>query len=520
MAHLLGIDASTQSVSALVIDTDGGAIEREASVNFGKRLPQYGAPSGFVAGARPGEVFADPMMWVEALEQLLEELQAAGALKNIAAVCGAAQQHGSVYLNEKWPCALAAIREGRAENLRARLLPCLARARSPIWMDTSTAEECREIAEALGGREKVCALSGSVPVERFTGPQIRRFWKRSPEAYGRTTRIHLVSSFLCSVLCGQDAPIDTGDGAGMNLLNLTTGDWDGALLDAAAPQLREKLPPVVGGGTRAGTLGGYFVKKFGFAPETPVLVFTGDNPSSLVGMGAATPETAVISLGTSDTIFAAMPQGAFDPEGFGHAFGNPLGGQMSLQCFVNGSLAREAVRERIGYDWAAFAQALFRTPAGNDGNRMLPFVRPEISPRIDLNRFVLKGDAEFERWEKPAHAVRACVEGQLLNMKLRSAWMGLRPARIRLTGGAARDDGIAQIVADIFQTKVERLPSGGSVALGATLRAAHHCLGVPLADLESKFCRPAPGSTRTPAVPPGTYDVPLRAFETWIAQYR
>jgi hypothetical protein len=40
-----------------------------------------------------------------------------------------------------------------------------------------------------------------------------------------------------------------------------------------------------------------------------------DNCSSLVGMGASEPGKIVISLGTSDTFFAAMPNVFADPNG-------------------------------------------------------------------------------------------------------------------------------------------------------------------------------------------------------------
>ena len=44
MGQYLGIDASTQSVSALVFDGKTGKVVSESSVNFGTDLPQYGAP--------------------------------------------------------------------------------------------------------------------------------------------------------------------------------------------------------------------------------------------------------------------------------------------------------------------------------------------------------------------------------------------------------------------------------------------------------------------------------------------
>jgi xylulokinase len=458
-------------------------------------------------------------MWLDALEFVLEQLGQKCDLTKVAAISGAGQQHGSVYLNEKWSGFLASLssleqsEDGSAFGpLSEKIEGCLSRKTSPIWMDGSTGEECKEIAAALGGEEAVCVKSGSVAIERFTGPQIRRFSKRDTQAYADTKRIHLVSSFLCSVLCGADAPIDTGDGAGMNLLNISTWDWDPELLDATAPGLAEKLPLVVPGRTAAGAIAPYFVEKFGFSVGTPVTVFTGDNPSSLVGMGASQPGKLVISLGTSDTFFAAMPTSVADPNGFGHVFGNPNGGSMSLQCFVNGSLAREAVKDKFGYDWDEFTAAFQKTPVANDGKLMVPFFRPEISPRVDFNAPILKGDHAFESWNDADAAIRAVVEGQAINIKLRSEWMQLRPEVIYLTGGASKNDAIAQVIADVFQAKVQRLSVSGSVGLGAAVRAAENSLNCSIGDLEAKFCQPEEGSTIEPKSAADAYDKLTKAF--------
>lgn len=494
--YSLGIDSSTQSCSAIVIDPASGEVVAEASVNYGERLSCYGAPSGFIPGGADGEVHSDPRMWLDGFELLLMELAGKCDLSKVTAVSGAGQQHGSVYLNESWAAKVGGL--DISEALSEQLASCLSRSTSPIWMDGSTSEECREIAASVGGDAEVCARSGSVAIERFTGPQIRRFSKLDPAGYAATARIHLVSSFLCSVLCGADAPIDTGDGAGMNLLDLASWDWDDDLLDATAPDLRARLPQAVRGDHVAGSVCGYFQQKFGFGPDVEVTVFTGDNPSSLVGMGASTPGKVVVSLGTSDTFFAAMPEVVSDPDGCGHVFGNPSGGSMSLQCFINGSLAREAVKNRFGMDWAEFSAALQSTSPGNDGKVMLPFFRPEISPQVDLSEPKLIGGGAFEKWDEPQAAVRACVEGQFLNMKSRSEWMRLQPEVIYLTGGASKNDEVAQVAADVFGAKVQRLQVSGSVALGGAMRAACNSQGATISALESVFCRPDDAGTVEP----------------------
>jgi xylulokinase len=250
-------------------------------------------------------------------------------------------------------------------------------------MDSSTSAECREIAAAAGGDARVVAISGSRAIERFSGPQIRKFWKSEPQAYEATQEIQLVSSFMASVLTGTSAPIDFGDGAGMNLLDLSELGWSPALLDATAPGLKNRLAPPVPSSTRVGTIAEYFVEKYGFRSGTPVVAFTGDNPSSLVGMGATEPGTAVISMGTSDTVFAAMSAPRTDPRGFGHVFGNPAGGFMCLICFANGSLAREKVAARVGLDWPGFERAILeQTRPGNGGALLLPYFVPEMTPKI------------------------------------------------------------------------------------------------------------------------------------------
>lgn len=261
----LGIDSSTQSLSGVVIDVATGSIVAEMSVNFGADLPQYGSPNGFIPGGTGGEVHADPRLWLAALDQMLFGLGDLVDMSRIRSIGGSGQQHGSVYVNGSSAERLQTL--DPESDLVTLLSDAFSRATSPIWMDTSTGAQCREIAAAIGGDAEVGKRSGSRTIERFTGPQIRKFWQQDPHGYERTSRIHLVSSFLCSVLAGRHAPIDFGDGAGMNLMNLAAGQWDHDLVDATAPCLMVKLPELAAAGSRVGAIAEYFVVKYGFSPE-------------------------------------------------------------------------------------------------------------------------------------------------------------------------------------------------------------------------------------------------------------
>ncbi|MBN2575796.1 MAG: carbohydrate kinase [Deltaproteobacteria bacterium] len=493
----LGLDSSTQSLSALVIDTDTGKVVADRSVNFGVRLPHYRSPNGFLANSDAAIKHADPLMWVEALELVLEDLRDSGVdLGRVAGISGAGQQHGSVYLAKSVD---AAGGWSLAAPLYEQVSPLLSRKTAPIWMDSSTSAECAEIAAALGGDERVAAITGSRATLRFTGPQIRRFFKTSPAEWGKTVEIHLVSSFVASLLAGRSAGIDLGDGAGMNLLDLATGTWSQALLDATAPGLRDKLKTPVPSPTVVGEITGYFVKKYGFAKGTKIVAFTGDNPSSLIGMGASKPGTAVISLGTSDTVFAAMASQRTDPRGYGSVFGNPAGGFMSLACFSNGSLAREEIAKRFGLSWDAFASAIVdKTKPGNGGNLLLPYFVPEITPRLLKPEPRWFGREAFVAGKDAAAAARAVVEAQALSMRLHSDWIGEKMHTVLVTGGASRNRGLLRVLADVFQATIIPLSVANSSALGGALRAAQAVEGTAWDDLYARFCPPEHALAVTP----------------------
>ncbi|MCM8534169.1 MAG: FGGY-family carbohydrate kinase [Lentisphaeraceae bacterium] len=461
MAKYLGLDLSTQSLSALIVDGDTGQILIDESINFGKDLPGYNAPNGFVKGDKEGEVFSSPLMWLDAADKLFSKLQEQTDLSSIRAIAGSGQQHATVYLNSQFKKSLSHL--DTAKSLRENLKTALSRELSPIWMDNSTSAECQEIADTVGGSANVLKVSGSIPIERFSGAQIRKFSKESPEAYSTTSDIHLASSFFCSVMSGTNAPIDLGDGAGMNLLNLQNNNWDSSLLDACAPDLGNKLPTAKASNSYVSTINTYFVEKYGFSADTEVYVFSGDNPNSLIGCGGALPGTAVISLGTSDTFFAAMSNPVTDPNGFGHVFGNPAGGYMSLICFMNGSLTREKLKDHYNLDWDQFSAAI----TNEADHILLPWLIDEITPKANASKESLQALEASSN----ASDIRKFVEGQFINMQVNSEWMGEEINHIILTGGASQNDALAQLIADVFNAKIERLKVTNSAALGAAMRA-------------------------------------------------
>ena len=495
----LGLDSSTQSLSAVVIDLDTRKVVYEKSLNFDKALPHYKTQNGVLPNRNPLIKHSSPLMWAEALDLIFAEMKKDRVtLGDILAVSGSGQQHGSVYFNERITAALESLdpKKSLVESLHA----VFARKTSPIWMDSSTSAECAEIRKKLGGIKYTASRTGSDAFERFTGPQIRKFFKTEPDAYAKTTSIALVSSFLASLLAGKIAPIDYGDGAGMNLMDIRNKVWDMEALKATAPSLKKKLPPLAASGQVIGPVSAYFVNKYGLNPEALATTWTGDNPASVIGLGLIKPGQVAISLGTSDTFFGTMQKCQTDEDGEGHVFGSPAGGYMTLICFKNGSLAREKIRDHYGIaDWKQFGEKLKQTPPGNDGGVLLPWFEAEIVPRVNQ-----PGIHRFDLDEKNAAAnCRAIFEAQMLSMRLHSQWMNVAAEKIFATGGASNNTALLQVMADVMNCRVSRIEISKSAALGAALQAAHGWLTVagknPKWDkLVAGFTAPVPNSEIRP----------------------
>ena len=449
-AIYLGFDLSTQSLTVVALEVahDGARVVWEHSIRFDDVLPQFKTVDGVLPNEDPAIALVPPAMWLAALELACDAVAASGLpLERLAGISGCAQQHGSVYL--------------AADGT-------FSRETSPIWRDSSTTRQCREIERAVGGAGVLAARTGSRAFERFAGPQIRKFWQTEPDRYASTAKIHLISSWLASVLIGGEAPIDPGDGSGMNLMDLARGEWWPEAVAATAPDLPRRLPAVAPSHTVVGRLARQWQQRWRL-PAVPVVAWTGDNPSSLIGLGLVDERTLGVSLGTSDTVFGVMAQPRVDPAGIGHVFGAPTGNFMGITVFANGSLTREHLRDLYGMSWSAFSDALDHTTPSGDGGLMYPWLVPEITPVVTecgLRRVGL------DPTNGPAN-VRALVEGQLMSHRLYSQWMGGEPERLLATGGASANTALLQVMADVWQRPVEVAPAGASAALGGALRAWH-----------------------------------------------
>ncbi|XP_068209917.1 xylulose kinase-like [Palaemon carinicauda] len=476
--NYLGFDFSTQQLKAIVVN-DRLEVQQEAAVQFDNDLPEYRTHGGVVVADDNVTVTAPTIMWVKAVDMLMDKLRVAGAdFSTIAALSGTGQQHGSVYWRKGSGKLLEDLQPERF--LHDQLAMAFSVTDSPIWMDSSTTTQCRELEEKVGGAQKLADITGSRAYERFTGNQIAKVYQKRKEAYNCTERISLVSSFACSLFLGKYAPIDYADASGMNLLDINTKTWSQPCLDACAPDLAEKLGQPVPACEKLGTIASYFVDRYSFNPDCAVVAFTGDNPASLAGMCLKKGDVAV-SLGTSDTVFLWLDTPT--PKLEGHVFVNPVNSQayMALLCFKNGSLTREKIRdENADGSWDIFNQLLDMTPRGNFGNIGMYYHKREITPELEgIYRFN-KADEAVSRYTSREVEVRALVEGQFVAKRVHAENLGYNTgsgSRVLATGGASNNTSLLQVLADVFNTPVYTMEIANSACLGCAYRAKHGLLG-------------------------------------------
>lgn len=450
-------------------------ILHETAVRFDSDLPEFRTTSGATVHKDGRTVTAPVLMWVKALDILLDRFKIAGVdFSKVASLSGTAQQHGSVYWQKGAHQKLQSLQPNKF--LHDQLRDAFSLADSPTWQDSSTTEQCHQLENAVGGPQKLAEITGSRAYERFTGSQIAKVCQTKKAVYNNTERISLISSFACSLFVGDYAPIDYADASGMNMMDLRTKDWSPQILQAVAPDLEAKLGTPVPSYTNIGPVSKFYVERFGFNPQCSVIAFTGDNPASLIGMRLKRSDIAV-SLGTSDTVFLSLRQPKVILQG--HILSSPMDkdGYMALLCFKNGSLTRERIRDSCAEgSWKLFNELLNSTPRGNFGNMGLYYDIQEIIPSVKGDYRVNRANVQLSKFNSKEIEVRALIEGQFLGKRAYAEDLGFSPGentRIIATGGASSNLTILQVLADVFNSPVYTLEASNSAMLGSAYQAKY-----------------------------------------------
>ncbi len=449
-----GLDVSTQSCKLVVIDLHARCTVHVDSVNYDDELPHYGTREGASHGLGEGVSESDPRMWTDAVELLLTRLKTTPdiAQDRIRCISVSGQQHGLVALAE----------DGS-----------LARSRSKLWNDFSTAEECELLTERVGGVERMVAEIGNTQRPGYTAPKILHMLRHEPDAYARATTLFLVHNYVNWYLTGgRDggiAVMEPGDTSGMALWNPVTGAWSKPVLEAIDQDLRRRLPPVKRSDRTIGSISPGLVDTYGLSVECRVDAGSGDNMYGAIGTGNFVPGVVTVSLGTSGTAYTYMEEPYVDPLGEIACFCDSTGHYLPLLCVSNMANGYNAVLERFGMSHEEFDAVIGRTEPGNDGRLLVPWYGGERTPDLPYAAPLYFGFGvdDFGR----ERLCRAVLEGHVLNLFSGFRKLPVKPRAIHLTGGLSQSSSWCQVIADVFEA--ETVPvRGEGAALGAALHAA------------------------------------------------
>jgi xylulokinase len=479
-----GLDVSTQSCKLVVIDTLAGSVVHVDQVDYDRDLPHYGTRDGAIPGLGEGVSESEPGMWVEALERVLAGIGEAGLPgERIRCISVSGQQHGLV--------ALAG--DGS-----------LARPRSKLWNDFSTAEECEILTRAVGGAEAMVEEVGNSQRTGYTAPKILHMRRHEPELYARAEIFFLVHNFinwhLTGGASGGVAIMEPGDTSGMALWHPGTGRWSRKVMDAIGPEMEGKLPPIGPSDRTIGILAPELADRFGLPRGCRVDAGSGDNMYGAVGTGNIEEGVVTVSLGTSGTAYTFLQEPFIDPTGEIAAFADSTGHHLPLLCVSNMANGYSALRRELGASHEEFDDLVAQSPPGNGGRLLLPWYVGERTPDLPHAAPVQFGFGvdDFE----PAILCRAVVEGHVLNLYEGFARMPVTPREIRVTGGLSRSPAWTQAIADIFGA--ETVPvEGEGAALGAAIHAAwvwekEEGRGRPLKEVVAAFVTPLESGRRRP----------------------
>ena len=438
--YFLGIDTSTTSSKALLIDEQGNVVA-VASNPHTLQTP------------RPLWSEQNPREWWEAvsasIRSVLEKAGVSG--ERIGAVGLTGQMHGLILLDDVGNVLRPAI----------------------LWNDQRTQSQCDEIHQIVG-KEKFIQITGNVALTGFTAPKILWVKENEPEIYAKAKHVLLPKDFIRYKLTGEHA-MDKADGAGTVLFDLKMRDWSDEVLSALEIP-RAWMPKTFEGTEFTGYVTEEAASLTGLKADTPVAAGGGDQAAGAVGVGAVETGVVALTVGTSGVVFATTPSALIEPEGRLHAFCHAVPGMwhfMGVMLSAAGSLQwyRDTLAPEMSFDdLLKEAEAI---PAGSEGLQFLPYLSGERTPHPDpLARGAFVG---LTLRHSRAHMTRAVLEGVAFGLKdsftlIQNAGLG-GITQVRGSGGGTKGALWRQILASVLEAELVTVNTTEGGAYGAALLA-------------------------------------------------
>ncbi len=429
-----GIDAGTQSIKVVVYDSDKKSIIASSS-----------APLDLIEG-EGGVREQKAGWWIDAIRACFSAIDP-GIKRNVRVISVSGQQHGFVPMSAKGDVLY---------NVK-------------LWCDTSTAAECTEIENALGGRAAVASRLGNPILPGYTASKIRWLWKNHRELYEKTAHVLLPHDYINWYLSGEIV-MERGDASGTGIMNVFKGDWDEEAAAAVAPGLMDKLPAISPKPGIIGRIRKECAAELDLAEDTVIASGGGDNMMSAIGTGAVEDGVVTMSLGTSGTLFSSSSHPFHDAKLRLASFASSTGVWLPLLCTMNCTVASETLRKLFELDVKVFDAAADKAGPGAGGLMMLPFFNGERVPDYPHGEGVLLGMRQGNVSRE--NIARATLEGVTYEFILGlDAFRenGIDVSSLTLTGGGSKSRVWRQLVADMTQCPVRVPVIREAAAFGAAL---------------------------------------------------
>jgi len=428
MALVMGVDSSTQSCKVVIADAATGAVVRTG------RAPH------------PDGTSVAPEAWWDALQAAIAD---AGGMDDVEAWAIGGQQHGMVALDASG----AVVRDAL------------------LWNDTRSAGAAADLVAEFGA-SALAEHTGLVPVASFTITKLRWLRDAEPDSAARVAAVALPHDWLTWRLRGfgpaaggadprlDELVTDRSDASGTGYWNPETGDYDRELLVAALGH-DAVLPRVLGPSEWVTDAAGRRV-----GPGA------GDNAGAALGVGAR-PGDAVVSVGTSGTVFAVSESAVHDETGTVAGFADADGRFLPLVATLNAARVLDAVARVLGVDHDELSRLALQASAGAGGLALQPYFEGERTPNLPDATATLSGMTLASTTRE--NLARAAVEGMLSGLgagltALRD--QGVRVERALLIGGGAQSEAVRRIAPLVLGIPVEVPAPAEYVALGAARQAA------------------------------------------------
>lgn len=444
MTYLLALDQGTTSSRAILFRPTGEIVAL-AQQEFAQSYPQ----SGWV------EQDAEDL-WTTQLACARRVLAEAGLAAGAIAAVGITNQRETTIL---WDRAT-----GRPIH------PAI------VWQDRRTAARCAEL-RAEGRQELVAARTGLVLDPYFSGTKAAWILDAVPGARARAERGELAFGtvdtwLLWNLTGGAVHATDPTNASRTMLYDIHRGQWDPELLDllrvpaAVLPEVRPSSGDF--GTTAPGLLG----------DPLPIGGVAGDQQAALFGQACLRPGMVKNTYGTGCFLLMATGTSAQTSAGGllttrAAQVGDRSSFALEGSVFMGGAVV-QWLRDGLGIiDSSEQVEALARTVPDSGGAVLVPAFTGLGSPYWDPH--ARGGLLGLSRGVTAAHVARAALEAIAFQsaelVEVMVADSGMAVAELRADGGAAANNLLMQLQADLLGVPVTRPAVLETTALGAAALA-------------------------------------------------